>query len=149
MSYDSDIQIDIHLTDGGKTISVTAPYSYVNNTDFKFVGGRFSSRDRAWLLPNGPKAQILLDRMFGVESAPVVVRICPPHNAMRILPDMWQLGGYVLCAKPYDYAPARLEQGVWKLTGEWDSNQLRGTGLVFAATVRRGFAMIHELEILE
>ena len=141
-------QTRIEAQDG--KINITGPYSEVNNSAWRSLGGKFSGG--SWSLPDNDTTRATVAGMFGAKSDTVEVLV--PYDKLTTHGKIVQVGGYVLASRRGRDSRVDTPEGVSLAAGK-----LRSSGgsvknpsvsldydVVFRLTCRKAFAEAAGLE---
>jgi formylmethanofuran dehydrogenase subunit C len=108
------MQTTITVEDG--KISVRGPFSQLNNTRWRELGGKFAGG--AWVLPDNDTSREIIRDLFGAKSD--IVEVLVPRDATEGY-GILQKGGYVLAQRRSRDSRVEMPDGVSLAAGSFRS----------------------------
>ena len=144
------MQITITINND-QTITVCGPYSELNNTAYRALGGKYVS-PKGWILPDNDTVRAKLAELFGGKSE-IVDALVPADKIIGT--NIVQIGGYVLASRRTRDSQVTMPEGVSLHVGSFArsggsvKNPRIGdlAGVVFRLSCRQSFAVVRQLEL--
>jgi hypothetical protein len=149
------MNIQIRIEETEQSIKLYAPYSPLNNKDYKSRGGRWDKDSSAWVFPKTEATQKMLAELFGAPSEIVTAKV--EYKDIEVFENFWQCGGYVVASRRGRDYPARIADGVQVTKGQFRDScgsaknpkvGYSSDGLEFSLVCYRSFAESKKLEIV-